>query len=64
MTDRQTKANDYLRSVLEDCQLGMASRGQLDGYLPPHLWERLRQRLQSLYRQATGEPHAVLSVEE
>ena len=52
-----------LQSVLEKCQLSMAARGQLDGHLPPHLWERFRQRLQAIYRTATGEQMAVLSID-
>jgi hypothetical protein len=55
-----------LRSRLEECQIGIASRGQKqpdDTFLSPHLWEQLRQRLQGAYRRATGETHAVLSVD-
>jgi hypothetical protein len=63
MSERQEKASEYLRDVFEGCQLSMATRGQLDGYLSPHLWEQLRVRLQSIYRQATGEPTATLHVE-
>lgn len=49
----------------EEIQVSMASRGQLTNgeYLPPHLWEDLRQRLQSVYRAATGERSAVITVE-
>lgn len=56
-------SREQLRHRLEECQLSMAARGQLDGYLPPHLWEQLRQRLQRIYRKATGEPMAVLAVD-
>lgn len=57
---------DELRSRLEECQIGIASRGQKqpdDTFLSPHLWEQLRQRLQGVYRRATGETHAVLSID-
>jgi hypothetical protein len=57
--------SDELRSRLEECQIGIASRGQKqpdDTFLSPHLWEQLRQRLQGIYRRATGEPLATLSV--
>ena len=53
-----------LQSRLEECQLSMATRGQFDERLSPHLWEQLRQRLQKIYRKATGEPMAVLSVDD
>lgn len=53
-----------IRSRLEECQLSMATRGQFDERLSPHLWEQLRQRLQKIYRKATGEPMAVLSVDD
>jgi len=52
-----------LKKRYEEIQVSMASRGQLDEFLPPHLWEELRQRLQRLYRKATGEPTATLHVE-
>jgi hypothetical protein len=58
--------SEELKNRLEECQVGIASRGQRqpDGmFLSPHLWEQLRQRLQSIYRHATGEPDAVLSIE-
>lgn len=58
-------SND-LKARLEECQVGIASRGQKqpdDTFLSPRLRERLRQRLQGLYRRATGETHAVLSVD-
>lgn len=53
-----------LATRLDEIQVSMASRGQLDGYLEPRLWEDLRIRLQALYRKATGEPMAVLAVED
>lgn len=59
--------SEDLKTRLEECQVGIASRGQQqpDGtYLAPHLWEQLRQRLQGIYRRATGEADAVLSVEQ
>lgn len=31
--------------------------------IPPRLWEDLRRQLQAIYRQATGEPTAVLSID-
>ena len=54
-----------LKERLNESLVSMASRGQLpnDGRLPPALWEDLRQRLQRIYRKATGENMAVLSVE-
>lgn len=52
-----------LKDDLESIQVNLALRGQLNGYLPPHLWETARQRLQSQYRRATGESMAVLNVE-
>lgn len=54
----------YLADRLDEIQVSMASRGQLDGYLEPRLWEDLRVRLQALYRKATGEPMAILAVED
>lgn len=32
--------------------------------LPPRLWEPFRQKLQAIYREATGEEIAVLSITE
>ncbi|MCW1412154.1 hypothetical protein OLZ32_27785 [Rhizobium sp. 1AS11] len=57
--------NEGLRRRLEECQVGMATRGQLCNgeHLPPYLWEELRQRLQSIYRKATGETMATITVE-
>ncbi|MBD9540153.1 hypothetical protein IB276_11880 [Ensifer sp. ENS04] len=54
----------YLANQLDEIQVSMASRGQLDEFLEPRLWEELRVRLQELYRKATGEPMAVLAVED
>lgn len=48
----------------DDIQVSLAMRGQLKKPLPPRLWELLRQRLQSMYRTATGEPDATLIVKE
>ncbi|WP_312414152.1 hypothetical protein [Shinella sp.] len=56
--------SEELRMRYEEIQVSMASRGQLDEFLPPHLWENLRQRLQRIYRKATGEEMSVLIVEE
>lgn len=53
-----------LKKQYEQIQVSMAARGQLDEFLPPHLWEELRQRLQRIYRKATGETMAVLTVED
>lgn len=53
-----------IRKRLEEIQVSLASKGKLDGYLPPHLWEPLRRNLQGIYRQATGEGMAMLKVEE
>lgn len=56
---------DDLKKRLSESLVSMASRGQLlDGKrLPPALWEMLRQRLQRIYRNATGETLAVLSID-
>lgn len=54
---------EALKSELEDIQVNLAMRGLLNGYLPPERWEDLRQRLQVIYRRATGEQFAILSVE-
>lgn len=51
-----------LRSCIEDTIVSIAIRGQLDGYLAPHLWEELRIRLQRVYRKATGEQLATLHI--
>lgn len=48
----------------DDIQVSLAMRGQLKKPLPPRLWELLRQRLQGMYRTATGEPDATLVVKE
>lgn len=58
----------WLKQELDDCLVSQAAMGRphhylLDGYLPPRLWEPLRQRLQDAYRRATGETHATLIVE-
>lgn len=52
-----------LKNQLQDMQVSLAMRGLLNGYLPPDRWEDLRQRLQGIYRRATGEQLAVLFVE-
>ncbi|ANK73771.1 hypothetical protein FA04_14765 [Ensifer adhaerens] len=51
--------------IIKGAQIGCAIRGHMDEgeYLDPALWEELRLRLQSIYRRATGEPMAVLSVD-
>lgn len=56
---------DDLKQRLNESLVSMASRGQLPTgkRLPPALWENLRQRLQRIYRNATGESLAVLSIE-
>lgn len=46
-----------------DLVIDMAIKGMIAKYLPPSKWEDLRIRLQDIYRQATGEPMAVLTVE-
>lgn len=45
-------------------RVGMAIKDQLadEEYLAPDLWEPLRQRLQAMYRRATGEKMAVLGI--
>lgn len=55
--------NEDLRMRYEEIQVSMASRGQLYQLLPPHLWEDLRQRLQRVYRKATGEQTATIHIE-
>ena len=55
--------SEDLKRRYEEIQVSMASRGQLDEFLPPHLWEDLRQRLQRVYRKATGEQTATLHIE-
>lgn len=52
-----------LREQLRDVRISLAIKGRMDGYLPPEDWEEVRRRLQAVYRRATGEQHAVLSVE-
>lgn len=54
-----------LMETYNDCMVSMASRGQLPNgqRLPPYLWEDLRLKLQRIYRQATGEEFAVLSID-
>ena len=52
-----------LTAKLEQIQVSLATKGKLDEFLAPRLWEALRVNLQSLYRQATGETMAVLVVE-
>ena len=58
-----------LRRTLDLAHISVARRpealrgGAKVGYLPPRLWEELRQQLQAEYRRATGEPGAVLIVE-
>lgn len=59
MTDHRSN----LVQQLESAQISLAMKGQLDHYLSPHLWERLRQRLQYMYRMATGESMATLSID-
>lgn len=56
--------SDYA-DIIKGAQVGCAMRGQMDDgeYLDPALWEDLRLRLQAIYRRATGEPTAVLSVD-
>lgn len=63
MSEKQTRANEYLQKVLDGCQLSLATRGQLDERLPVHLWEPLRINLQNIYRKATGEPMATLTID-
>jgi len=46
-----------------DLVIDMAIKGMIAKYLPPSKWEDLRIRLQDIYQQATGEPMAVLTVE-
>lgn len=53
-----------IRKRLEEIQVSLATKGKLDGHLPPHMWEPLRQSLQGIYRKATGERMAALTVEE
>lgn len=64
MTDARTNS---LRRTYEDALVGLASKGNLDperhDFLPPHLWEALRLRLQAHWREATGEEHAILKIE-
>jgi len=52
-----------VRETLDDILVSLASKGKNDAPLPPHLWEPLRIRLQKIYRNATGEAHSVVSVE-
>lgn len=59
MTDHRSN----LVRQLESAQISLAIVGQLGHNLPPHLWEPLRRRLQNMYRTATGEPMATLSVD-
>lgn len=67
MTPDNSK-QDWCQDLVDIAAVSIASRGQLlppDGeYLPPHLWEALRQRLQQNYRKATGERNAVLTIED
>lgn len=58
------KMSSYLAERLDEINVSMAVRGKLDEFLEPRLWEELRVRLQELYRKATGEPMAVLAVED
>lgn len=58
------KMGSYLAERLDEINVSMAVRGKLDEFLEPRLWEELRVRLQELYRKATGEPMAVLAVED
>lgn len=53
-----------LAEDLARMQVDLALRGLLKNHLPPSQWEALRQKLQRIYRDATGEPHATLIVQE
>jgi hypothetical protein len=57
------------QEIADDAWVSVARRpesmrggAQVD-LLPPRLWERLRLQLQDEYRRATGEAHAVLTIE-
>jgi hypothetical protein len=47
----------------ERVRVSLATRGIVPERLPPKLWEPLRQQLQRIYREATGETQATLFVE-
>lgn len=57
--------NQDIQRRLDGIAVSLAMRGHLDegAYLKPALWEELRTQLQAIYRRATGENLAVLSVE-
>lgn len=48
---------------LSEMEVSLAVKGLLRNYLPPSRWEALRVALQDIYRKATGEPMATLTVE-
>ena len=54
---------DQLSKRFDEAAIGLASRGQFNRHLEPRLWEDLRLRLQAIYRKATGEDMAVLTVD-
>ena len=60
-----------LRPSYENAVVAIAADGRLwrldetpPRRLEPHLWEALRLEMQRRWREATGEEHAVLTVEE
>ena len=59
-----------LRPSYESACVGLAASGKLAGLeqpprrLEPHLWEALRVEMQRRWREATGEEHAILKVED
>lgn len=63
----QTSLNTgWLRNHYESARVSLAANGKLSMLsgqrLDPYLWEALRVEMQRRWREATGEEHAILTV--
>lgn len=63
-SERRDLTPEGLAEIRDKAAIDLAISGIFPAHerVPPRLWEELRIRLQRIYRRATGEPDAILTI--